>query len=56
MFPKPPHTAGRDISGGDTMATRLGLWLRHLAMGLVLGGTALLAGCDMVGSGEPEVA
>lgn len=38
------------------MATRLALWLRHLALGLALGGTALLAGCDLFSGYDDEPA
>ena len=38
------------------MATRLVLWLRHLALGLALGGTALLAGCDLFSGYDDEPA
>src|SRR5687768_17274700 len=44
-----PALAGRVLSRGETMATRLSHWLRHLAMSLALGGTALLTGCDLIG-------
>ena len=36
------------------MVTRLVPWLRRLAMCLALGGTAALAGCDMIGGDETE--
>src|SRR5688572_24485293 len=38
------------------MATRFGLWLRHMALCLVLGGSALLAGCDMIDGSKDEAA
>jgi hypothetical protein len=38
------------------MAIRLDHWMRHLALGMVLGGTALLAGCDLLDGYQEEAA
>ena len=38
------------------MATRFALWFRHLALGLALGGSTLLAGCDLIGGDTDEPA
>ncbi len=38
------------------MTTGFARWLRQLVLSLVVGGTTLLAGCDMLGSEETEVA